>query len=179
MTDGKKLSMSELIAKYNELATAKGLASVTEFKNLAAARAAVQTLENKMTETANPVDAGVTASDSSKYASTGKRGPTQGVGAFAKGLIVEGKTNPEILAAVKEKFPDAKTTTGCIAYYRTALKNPGMVKAGKKVDVDALRAKAAKLLADAEAAEVAAAAKATKAAEVAAAAKAAEAVQPA
>ena len=56
MTDLKKMTMSELIARYNELSTTP----VTEFKTLAAARAAVQSLENKMTEEANTVVDGMT-----------------------------------------------------------------------------------------------------------------------
>ena len=64
------------------------------------------------------------AGDNSKYASTDKRGPNQGVGAFCKELIVEGKTNAEVLAAVAEKFPTAKTSKGCVAYYRTSCPPP-------------------------------------------------------
>ena len=52
MSDLKSMSMSELIALYNEQAAAKGIAQVTEFKNLAAARSAINKLEGKtMTET--------------------------------------------------------------------------------------------------------------------------------
>ena len=46
----------------------------------------------------------------------------ESIGAFCKQLIAEGKTNDEILAAVHEKFPQAKTTKGSLAYYRNALK---------------------------------------------------------
>ena len=117
MSDLKKMTMSELIAKHNELNPS---APVTEFKNLAAARAAVAALENPSeasTETAVPA-----TGDTQKYNSSGKRGPTQGVGSFAKEQIALGKTNAEVLEAVKTQFPTAKTTTSCIAYYRTAMK---------------------------------------------------------
>jgi hypothetical protein len=66
-----------------------------------------------------------------KYNSSGKRGPTQGIGAFAKGLIAEGKTNAEILEAITEQFPTAKTTSNCIAYYRSK-----MAKAAAAVPAD-------------------------------------------
>ena len=164
MTDLKKLSMSELIAKHNELALALRLNPVTEFKNLNAARNAVESLEKKMSNTdvntvmddATPIVEGAaapekSAADIAKYNSSGKRGPNQGVGSFAKELIVAGKSNADALAAVIEKFPTAKTTMGCIAYYRTALS-----KGKPKADPAAMRAKAAELVAAAEAAEKAA-----------------------
>ena len=165
MSDLKKMSMSELIALYNS----KAATPVTEFKNLAAARAAVASLEMKMSETNDlPVDgavegtpAPVATGDKAKYNSTGKRGPNQGVGAFAKELIAAGQDNATVLKAVLEKFPGAKTTTGCIAFYRTALKTGGKVTGPS---AEALRAKAQALLDQATAVEVAAAAAAAAAA---------------
>lgn len=163
MSDLKKMSMSELIAKHNELNPGS---PVTEFKSLAAGRAAVQSLENRSMNT-ETTETGVvhTTADNSKYASNGKRGPTQGVGAFAKTLIQEGLDNKTILERVLAQFPSAKTTTSCIAYYRTALKG-GIKRKGKAVDPAALEAKAAELMAAAAAAR--AAAEAAEAAEAAA-----------
>jgi hypothetical protein len=164
VTDVKAMNMSELIALHNELATAKNKPVVNSFKSLAAARSAVTNLEKEttMTETtttevpngAAPVDASggpvTTSEDRSKYNSSGMRGPNQGVGAYAKELIVAGKTNAEALAAVKEKFPNAKTTVGCIAFYRTALSKGPVGKSPEQ-----LRAEAQALLDKAAAAEVA------------------------
>jgi hypothetical protein len=45
-----------------------------------------------------------------------------GIGAYCKGLITEGKTNAEVLSAVLEKWPDAKTTAASLAWYRSELK---------------------------------------------------------
>jgi hypothetical protein len=155
---------------HNELAVKLGGPNVTEFKNLAAARAAVTSLENKMnapteavtTETVT-TEAGVTKHEAAvkipgdqKYNSAGRRGPNQGVGAFAKTLIAEGKTNAEVLAAVKSNFPEAKTTTSCIAFYRTALKKGPTGKAAPTAEE--LEAKAQALLDQAKAAREAAAA---------------------
>jgi len=171
MSELKKLSMSELIARYNAIAASRGIATVTEFKNLAAARAAVTQLEEgkTMTETAAPVEGSeAPVSNATKYSSAGKRGPNQGVGEFAKGMIRDGSDNKTVLDAVKEKFPGAKTTMGCIAYYRAAVKNPNMGKKGGK-SADALRADAAAILAKAEAIEAAAKAKASAEAEATAA----------
>jgi len=182
LSDLKAMGMTELIALHNSLATAHGVATVTSFKSLGAARTAITNLQSKATpmttetETETPVAAdgpeaapfdGATpvaaapvaaapapAADADKYNSTGKRGPNQGVGAFAKEQILAGKNNADALKAVLAKFPDAKTTTGCIAFYRTALsKNP-------VIDAAKLRADAAALLAKADAAEAAVKAKA-------------------
>ena len=114
--------MSEIIAAYNELAVAQGKEEVTSFKNLSAARAALTAISqtqgtqmNDQVETTEEVSADEPVNNTSgpKYNSAGKRGPTQGIGKFCKELIAEGKTNAEILAAVAEQFPTAKTTAGC------------------------------------------------------------------
>jgi hypothetical protein len=182
MSDLKKLGMTELIALHNDLAEKLGVSTETSFKSLGAARTAITNLESKMnqaTHTDDPVDgmtdipaetatASAEAGDRSKYNSSGKRGPNQGVGSFAKEQIAAGKTNAEVLALVKSQFPNAKTTTGCIAFYRTA-----MAKGPQGKSPETLRAEAQALLAKAEAVEAAQAA-----AKAAADAKAAEA-QPA
>lgn len=131
-----KQTMSEIVAAYNKLAVAQGKDEVSSFKNLSAARAALKSLEsNTMTEqTETQVEDQATAEETTgapgldtpsnggaKYNSSAKRGPTQGIGAFCKGLIAEGKTNVEILAAVAESFPTAKTTSNCVAYYRAKM----------------------------------------------------------
>jgi len=175
MSDTKKLGMTELIALHNDLAEKLGVSGETSFKSLGAARNAIANLETKMNQATNsdsPYTGGDTpaaettgapdAGDRGKYNSSGKRGPNQGVGAFSKEQIVAGKTNAEVLAMVKAKFPDAKTTTGCIAFYRTAL-SKGPV--GKSAEV--LRAEAAALVAKADAVEAAAKAAAEAAAKAA------------
>jgi hypothetical protein len=164
-----KLSMSQMIVLHNELADKLGVSHETSFKSAAAARAAIATLESKLNMTeANTTpeaqdaaasaedNAPATASDNSKYDSRAKRGPNQGVGAYAKTLIVAGQTNAEVLAAVKEQFPNARTTTGCIAYYRNEVVNGSAKRKGGKDPVQ-LRAKAAELIAEAEALEAKAA----------------------
>lgn len=131
-----KQTMSEIIAAYNNLALQNGVDQVDSFKNLQAARAALKSLESKpmndfdetpSTSAADSLEA--PSNGGPKYNSSGKRGPTQGIGAFCKGLIAEGKTNAEILAAVAENFPTAKTTANCVAYYRAK-----MALAAKKAD---------------------------------------------
>jgi len=187
MTDLSGKSMSELIALHNELASKLRVNPVTEFKNLKAARTAVTDLENKMNqavETVETTDAttdagaavveGVTkhvlkGDDAQKYNSSGKRGPNQGVGSFAKELIVAGLSNADVLTKVMTKFPNAKTSKGCIAFYRTALS-----KAGKETGPtpEQLRKQAEELIAKAASVEAAQAAAAEALAEADAEAKA-------
>ena len=123
MTDTSKLGMTALIALYNEKAAALGKEAATEFKTTKAAREAIAALDAPAETEESGAPVLIPAGDNSKYASTDKRGPNQGVGAFCKQLIVEGKTNAEVLVAVAVKFPTAKTSKGCVAYYRTALSN--------------------------------------------------------
>ncbi|ANT45290.1 putative TolA protein [Xanthomonas phage Xoo-sp2] len=91
------------------------------------------------------------------------KGP--GVGDVAKTLIREGKTNEEVLAAIKEQFPDAKTSMASVNWYRNKLRTDGedvptarSLKAGAKEE-----AKAAKEAAKAEAKAAKDAEKAAKA----------------
>ncbi|UGL62801.1 hypothetical protein [Xanthomonas phage MET13-T1] len=48
-----------------------------------------------------------------------------GVGEIAKGLIRDGKTNEEVLAAIREQFPEAKTSMASINWYRNKLRSDG------------------------------------------------------
>lgn len=143
--------MSQIIDAYNELATRASKPTVTEFKSLNFARQQLSELETKMTtdDNAVPFDANAPATttaatgettaaapvkiksaDAAKYDSTGKRGPNQGVGAHAKALLLTGATNDVVLASVQATFPNAKTSKGCIAFYRAALQRDGKLGKG-------------------------------------------------
>lgn len=47
----------------------------------------------------------------------------QGIGAYCMELIKKGKTNEQVLAAVREKFPGASTSPASVAWYRNKLKD--------------------------------------------------------
>jgi hypothetical protein len=51
----------------------------------------------------------------------------QGIGAFCQELILKGKSNEEVLEAVKKKFPTASTSASSVAWYRNKLKSEGKV----------------------------------------------------
>src|SRR6185436_18331971 len=106
----KGMSMSQLIEAHNVLATEKGMPHKTEFKNLAEARTAITNLESKMEDgnvavQADPAAAtgavegteGAVSATDSKYSTVGKRGPTQGVGEFAKALLAGGMATGDVL----------------------------------------------------------------------------------
>lgn len=80
---------------------------------------------------------------------------TPGVGDVAKDLIRGGKTNEEVLAAIKEQFPDAKTSMASINWYRNKLRGDGEeVPTARELKADAKaekKAAADKAKADAKA----------------------------
>ena len=114
-----EMTMEELVEHHNEVATGLNKPTVESFKSLKAARAAITKLTKPVAqkEPKTPVDP-----------ETLGRGPVQGVGAYAKSLLLEGLSNKEALEKTLEQFPSAKTTVACIAYYRNKL-----VAAGKLV----------------------------------------------
>lgn len=91
------------------------------------------------------------------------KGP--GVGDVAKTLIREGKTNEQVLAAIKEQFPEAKTSMASINWYRNKLRSDGEdVPTARSLKADSkAEAKAAKEAAKAEAKAAKDAEKAAKA----------------
>lgn len=108
----EELTMEELVEHHNEVATGLGKPTVESFKSLKAGRAAIEKLTKPVAqkEPKAPVDPEALG-----------RGPVQGVGAFAKALLLEGMSNKEVLVKTLEQFPTAKTTVACIAYYRNKL----------------------------------------------------------
>lgn len=105
-----EMTMDELIEHHNKLATELGKPTHDTFKSLKAARAAIEKLSAPVEPKAAATNLG-----------SDVRGPVQGVGAFAKDLILKGYSNKEALEATLAQFPTAKTTSACIAYYRSKL----------------------------------------------------------
>lgn len=58
-----------------------------------------------------------------------------GVGAVAKELILEGKSNQEVLEAIQARFPEAKTTVASINWYRNKMRADGVegVKTSREI----------------------------------------------
>lgn len=51
----------------------------------------------------------------------------QGIGAYCNELILKGKSNEDVLTAVRTKFPDASTSASSVAWYRNKLKSEGLL----------------------------------------------------
>ena len=59
-----------------------------------------------------------------------KKVAPRGIGKFIVEMILEtGGTNAEILKTTLEKFPDAKTSMACIAWYKSKLRREGKIPA--------------------------------------------------
>jgi hypothetical protein len=54
-----------------------------------------------------------------------KKEKQQGIGAFCESLLKQKKSTDEILAAVRSKFPDAKTSPASVAWYRNKMREEG------------------------------------------------------
>lgn len=140
--DFSKLDLKGLTACYNELAIIAKKSEVKSFKSKGEAIKrieAVQAIIIALTpeQTANK---GVAAEKAAKRLSgltelkalkekavkpvkeKAVKSKKQGIGAFCIGLIQKGKTNDEVLAAVKSQFPDASTSPASIAWYRNKVK---------------------------------------------------------
>ena len=52
----------------------------------------------------------------------------KGIGAFCEGLILEGKTDEQVLAACRAQFPDAATKEASVKWYRNKLAKEGRLK---------------------------------------------------
>ena len=112
----KKMTMAELVDKYNSMVPEAEAKTEKQLGTLTKARNAIKKL------------LGVSFNH--------ERSPRSGIGKFAKDLIREGHTNAAVLAAVKAEYPDAKTTMGCIGYYRAKVKLEGAKVPGEPVAND-------------------------------------------
>lgn len=127
--DVKKPTAKQAEAKAASVAKAeKRLEGLADLK----AKKAVDAAAKKSAPAAKPAKAEkpapkAAAKPAAKPAKTNgdkqPRGP--GIGAFCMDLIVKGKTNEEVLGAVKAKFPNASTSASSVAWYRNKLKSEG------------------------------------------------------
>ena len=125
-----ELSLTELVVAHNDIAKVLGKPPRKSFKSKTEALSALE----KLDELAKTQTSAQEAATEKKEAAAEKRKAArpkaegepkqrgQGIGSFCKELISQGRTNAEILAAVQDKFPDAKTSAGCVAYYRNKMK---------------------------------------------------------
>lgn len=125
-----EMSLTELVVAYNDLAKTLGKPPRKSFKTKAEGLSALEKLD-ELAKAQTPTQEATTekkevAAEKRKAARPKTEGEPkqrgQGIGAFCKELISQGRTNAEILTAVQDKFPGAKTSAGCVAYYRNKMK---------------------------------------------------------
>lgn len=129
-SDVKKPTAKQTEAKATSAAKAeKRLEGLADLKAKKAADAATKKTAPKA---AAPAKAEKPAKPAAKPAKTNGDKPAakgQGIGAFCMDLIVKGKTNEDVLSAVKIKFPNASTSASSVAWYRNKLKHEGKIGA--------------------------------------------------
>lgn len=125
------VSTKDTVELYNALASVLCKAPVQSFKNRTTAATAVATLEKLMNTPTVDQHANAAAKAEKAEKVKAARPPKEpkeskprgiGLGAFCVGLIQAGKSNAEILEAVKAKWPDAKTSVSSLGWYRNNLK---------------------------------------------------------
>jgi hypothetical protein len=103
----KTKTLADLAAEHNAIAAKLGLPPVKGFKcSRAAAEAKVKALRDRL-----------------------PRRSSMGVGALVAELLAEGKADDEVLDGVHERFPNARTSRACVAWYRCALRRTGALPA--------------------------------------------------
>lgn len=123
--DVKKPTAKQAKAKAASTAKAeKRLEGLADLKAKKASDAAKKSAKPAKAEKPALKAAAKPATKSAK-ASSDKQPRGQGIGAFCMDLIVKGKTNEEVLDAVKAKFPNASTSASSVAWYRNKLKSEG------------------------------------------------------
>lgn len=65
---------------------------------------------------------------------------TVSIGKFVQQLVLDNTDMPnvDILAKVKEQYPQAKTTMACIAWYKSDMRKKGLIKARKALTKEGL-----------------------------------------
>lgn len=63
-----------------------------------------------------------------KAAAPGAKPRGKGIGSFCEGLILDGKTDAQVLAGARAQFPDAATKEASIKWYRNKLIKEGKLK---------------------------------------------------
>lgn len=65
---------------------------------------------------------------------------TASIGKFVQQLVLDNADLPnvDILAKVKEQYPQAKTTMACIAWYKSDMRKKGLIKARKALTKEGL-----------------------------------------
>lgn len=121
------MTIADIVRAYNEVAGALRRPPKANFKTKAEGLTALDTLDREAREmlpAQQVVEVKKEVVSAKRQAAKPKTegGKRPGVGAFCVTLIKDGKSNEEVLAEVLVKWPEAKTSKSCIAYYRSGIK---------------------------------------------------------
>lgn len=128
-----EMALQELISVYNKLALAVGRKPRKAFASKAEAISAIESLDALVkgptqTQQRNEEKVIMTTKvdENGEVVSVAEKKPRgKGIGARACELILEGKTNEEVIAAIKAEIPDAHPTPATMAWYRNKLRKEG------------------------------------------------------
>ncbi len=111
------MSIKELLEQYNTVARGLGVGELKAWKG---------TTEKLQAKLQAMVDLAATRAANEAIAVKAPRAKIDKtarvtVKSIAEAAITAGKSNEEVLAAVLEVLPEAKTTLGCVRWYRTKM----------------------------------------------------------
>lgn len=117
---------------------AKNDASAKAFAKIAESAGGKKPAAKKAEKAAAPAKKAVEKAKTEKFPTAAKKAAAksngvkpargQGIGAYCNELILKGKSNEDVLTAVRTKFPDASTSASSVAWYRNKLKSEGLLK---------------------------------------------------
>jgi hypothetical protein len=117
---------------------AKADASAAAFAKIAETAGTKKPAAKKATEKPVAKKAAVKTAKTEKFPSAAKKAAAkpngsakpargQGIGSYCNELILKGKSNEDVLTAVRTKFPEASTSASSVAWYRNKLKSEGLL----------------------------------------------------
>lgn len=146
-----EMSLNELVVCYNSLARSANKPERKSFESKAKALEAISALDS-IVKAPTPQQEAVESKrkrSNSMTEATEKKPRGKGIGARAMELILEGKTNQEVIDTIKAEIEGANPTAATIAWYKNKLRQDGKLpatnrkKKGEAVEAEADEAEAA------------------------------------
>lgn len=121
-----EMSLTQLVLWYNKLAVAAGKPERKSFDSKAAALTAIEKLDTIIASQTPQQDAAQTRRNTMSEKDVAEKKPRgKGIGARAAELILEGKTNQEVIDTIKAEIEGANPTNATIAWYKNKLRQEG------------------------------------------------------
>ena len=121
-----EMSLQQLVAWYNKLAVSVNKPPRKSFESKAAALAAIEKLDTMIAQQTPQQEAATTRRSKMSEQDVAEKKPRgKGIGARAMELILEGKTNQEVIDTIKSEIEGANPTPATIAWYKNKLRADG------------------------------------------------------